>query len=227
VALSAVSLWMPLPAAYGSPGFHFLGMNATSTTQAGYLESSPATATVVDKFTVPTVTCSSTTFQAVELSAIVFASSTAQPPNGAGVVIACQNGSPFYKGQFLVNGSGTFINAFTPHPGDAIKAVASVSPSSTKLAVKDKTQGKSSSMAAPGATNLKAFWGVESLFSGTTLPVPNFGTANFTKGSVNAATVQASGGVAYDLKLTTVVDVQTGVLNATGNAWSEVFKAST
>jgi hypothetical protein len=222
--LATLCAWLPASAAAARPAVPLSADNFNSANQAGYFDYATGSLTIVDSFKVPTVTCTSTTLQAVMDSALLFRPSGLS--NGAGVIVSCTDGSPAYAGALLVSDSVTYTN-FVPNPGDTILASASVSATSTTVEVKDATQKVSQTATAAGAANSLAFWGVESLLSnGVPLPVPAFTKTRFSKGTLNGATVKASGGTAVDLMETSVVDVHTGTLSITGNSWTETFRNS-
>jgi hypothetical protein len=49
---------------------------------------------------------------------------------------------------------------------------------------------------------------------------------SFSAGKEGGKTVRAAGGVAFDMKTGTLVQIHTSVLNTTGNKWSEIFRHS-
>ena len=122
--VSALGLSMPITAAHAtslSPALHIYAANRTNAGQAGYLVSAPASASVVDHFTVPSVTCNANVESAMGLGSIIFISSGA--PDAANVIPYRPGGgssTPIYYGGFLVAGSLTFTS-FSPAPGDAIR----------------------------------------------------------------------------------------------------------
>jgi hypothetical protein len=222
--LATLCVWLPTSMAAALPAVPLTADNFNSANQAGYFVYATGSLTIVDSFKVPTVTCTSTTLQAVMDSALLFRPTGVS--NGAGVIISCTNGSPAYAGALVVNNSVTYTT-FVPSPGDTIVATASVSATSVTVQVKDTTQKTSQTGTGSGVANSLAFWGVESLLNGgAALPVPTFTKTRISKGTLNGATVRASGGSAADLMETSVIDIHTGPLDLAGNSWTETFRNS-
>jgi hypothetical protein len=215
-------------AASAAPGLSGLSLvNKNSTGQAGYFAAPVASAIVKDAFKVPTVTGCTSTFTAVGLGADIFTGSTGVPTT-AEVIIACQNGAPAFGAAIEVNGGALLIaSKWTPQPGDLIRVSVSESATASKVVVTDVTQKHSFGKSSTGGTNSSLLVGIDTLVSsGATLPVPNFGTAKFTGGSIDGTTVKAAGGVAYNLKSSGVLKIATSALNLAGNTWKETFKHS-
>jgi len=226
-ATAIIGLWLPISSANAAAGgvlgrVHFAPDNLTSPGQAGYLLSpAPATATAKDKFKVPTVTGCTATLTAVAFGNLIFASSGAAETGGL-VVVGCSGGSPFYEDLTLVNGAQT-STPIAVAPGNVIKVKAKESATAASAKLTDVTTGMSDSgSAATGATNGVVLDGVETLVSGSSaLGIPNFGTVKFTGGSIDGATVGASGAAAYNLNATgSQVQIKTSALTG-GTAWTE------
>jgi len=231
MALCLLGLWLPASPASAekSKSGYYEGIGTQA--QAGYLAPSPTNPEVVDQFTVPTVSCASAPNSGLAFGVSLINESTNEP-FGAGVVALCSGGTPTYHAMF---NQGSFITftGFTPAPGDIILATAKAALSTTTvltMTVQDVTQNQTQShhqcCASIGAFPY-AFWGVTTVSAkdnGAPLPVPTFTSVRFTDSSLTGATVSASGGIPYNLKESTVVDIRTGALNSIGRAFSETFK---
>jgi hypothetical protein len=223
-------LGMPAAHAAGASGLSLL-TNPTATGQAGYLASAPASASVSATFKVPAVTGCGSTQTGVAPAVIVFTSTNIAA--AAGVFVECSGTgtTATYAGELLVGGKGV-VTSFVPKAGDTIHVSVSSSATATKATLKDVTQGLSKSISGTGATNADDFAGMDTVdvTSGTTttqLPVPNFGKDKFSAGKMDGTTVKGAAAVAYNLKSGSDIQIATGALNATGNGWAEIFKAST
>lgn len=153
-------------------------------------------------------------------------------PYAAGVLISCPGGgvsTPTYKASYLY---GTRIKGagFRVTPGNTVTATADWQMNRFTLTVDDVTKNKTASTTGLNSVSFAEhfLWGVDTITSsGTTEPIPTFTAVNFTNGSVNGQTVQASGAQPYDLAIGgTTIDIHTGTLNATGDGWQEIWEAN-
>jgi hypothetical protein len=226
MASATIALWVPVASASAAPSLR--NVNGTSTGQAGYFVlTAPASASSGDTFTVPTLTCSGTSFRGVAAGALIFAA-TSGVPTGAGVLLLCSGATAAYQGELVINGAGT-ATTFTPKAGDVITVSTSESATSAKATIKDVTQAKSKSLSSTtGATNGSVLVGIDSLSNnGTQLPVPKFATIKFTNGKEDGKTVKLAGGKPFNMQTSGgVLQILTGALGTTGNNWSETFKHS-
>jgi len=231
-AVAVIGLWMPISSANAAAGgarfggVHFVKFNGTSTGQAGYFQlTPPATSSVKDKFTVPTVTGCTSTEAAVGFGTFIFTGSgSTATVSGAAVLLGCVSSTPVYEGVTIVNGVET-PTSFTPAPGDVIAAKTKVTATAVAVKLKDVTQAMTATgSSTSGATPAAILAGVDTLVgTGGTLPVPNFGTVHLTAGKIDGVTVGASGATAFDLNSTgSQIQIKTSALTG-GNAWSEKF----
>jgi hypothetical protein len=210
----------------GIAGLALAPANNSSTAVAGYVVKAPASASGATTFKVPVLKCSST-LSGISLGAFVAGS------NGfaaASVFAVCQGGKALFAGVLQVNGKPVQQTTFTPVPGDVVVVSASQSASKSTASLKDVKQGKSATLSGAGATNVAVLDGIDSLVNNTThaqLPVPNFGTAPYSRASEDGKTLMAAGSIAVDMATAThVLQIKTSALGATGNSFSETFKHS-
>jgi hypothetical protein len=137
-------------------------------------------------------------------------------------------GSVYRLGLTTANTSCCVPPTFTPHPGDLISVTVSVSKIATIAAITDVTQATSQSQSGPGASNVSLVGvGVEADgTSGTPAYLADFGKLRIFKAAIDGVTPMAAGAVAVNMKTynTGILQVRTGALNTTGNAWNEVWK---
>jgi hypothetical protein len=199
-----------------------------SSVLAGYVDTTaPASATSVDTFTVPTIKCTSA-LSGVWAGAFVISKTGGLI--GGGVFLVCQSGKPQYLGILQPGGTKTYQTTVNPAPGDSIKVSTTVSALSSKVSFTDAKRKISGSVTGSGSANLYNLDGIVALVSTATkkqLPVPSFGTVPFSAASENAKTLAAIKALQVDMETATkVIQIATGSLNATGNAFSEQFKHS-
>jgi hypothetical protein len=144
------------------------------------------------------------------------------------VFAVCQSGSPAFQAIALVNGAAV-VSAWAPAPGDVIQVSVSESTTATKATFTDVTKKLSATESSPtGGTNSFIIDGITALSTSSgQLGVPPFGTDRFSLGKIDGDTVAASGAVAVSMQTSgAVLQIATGTLNSTGNAWNEIFKHS-
>ena len=220
--LSASLVMVPLVPAQATPA-----SPGHSTTFAGYQDPTTTTkATASDSFVAPTLTCPSSSEQSgLPIGAGMVTSSTWD--SGAVLVFGCNGTTPAYEAAFFVN--GRLIAAhFIPNAGDVLHASAAESATSTRLVLKDVTQGISDTKARASGAAVLPVVGAFSLsgnLSGT--PIPNFGKVRISGAKLDGSTPQASSAVAYDLySSTSQLQIATSALSPRGNAFSVTFKHS-
>jgi hypothetical protein len=195
--------------------------NMGSPVQAGYFVTAPPTAaSATDTFKVPILTCD-TTLSGIALGSFIFTIGSSF--SLASVFATCQEGAAVYYGVLAVNGAITFTT-FSPTAGDRVDATVSESATATKVTLKDVGQSKSETVTGIGATNELVEVGIDSLVNSINaqLPVPELSTVKFTAAGVDGTTPKAATVLGVDMKTSTgVLQIKTGALNATGNAWSE------
>jgi hypothetical protein len=231
-AFTALAIGVPQASAQTRHiGVSTLRVNATSTAAAGYvITTAPASASASESFKVPALSCTATPNSGIALTAVIATTIGTTASDTLGAVFAvCDTSTgttPVYEAVVVVNGSQT-VATFVPKAGDKINIAATETATSAKASVKDVTQAKSFAKSAPaGGTNSAVLDGMLALLNGTTqLPVPNFGTAHFTSGKIDGTTVSAAHAIAVDMKTSGgILQIHTGALSTTGNAWSEIFK---
>jgi hypothetical protein len=231
ISAGAASAGPAISAAGAAPAIS--AANDTSTAQAGYFvgfTAAPASATAKASFKVPVLTCTSTT-SGIALGALVFTGAGATASLTAAEVFAvCSGGTAAYAAVTVVNGHQVAATAWAPNPGDTISVSVLEAATAGKAVVKDATQKRSFSQSKTTAGAPIAFVGIgiDALFSGTQLPVPQFATFKFFAGSLDGVTVHAAGAVPVNMQTSpgNVLQIFTGKLNMTGNTWSELFKHS-
>jgi hypothetical protein len=227
VAISAISLFVPMTAAdagSGLSGLRLHPLNATNKSEAGYVASAPASSKVIDHFTVPTIACGQAQ-QEMAVGAFVGGSAGT---SGATVVTVCPGGGSTggYVALDLVNGGITQATTWSPASGDHMVATVKESLTATTVTIKDVTQQQILTASGPGQTNSLILWGVAPFTtSGVLSTVPTFKNIKLTSATLNGATVSASRGAPVDLEETTVVDIHTGPLSL-GKNFTETWKAN-
>ena len=230
MALCLLGLWLPgSSASAGSSSGYYVG----SGTQAdgGYLATTPTDPRIFDRFTVPTVTCASAPDNAIRDRGFPHRRRGVHTgERGCGCpVLKRDPGVPRDARHRLVHhvhriharprrhhrgdGDGRFVHdpsGYADRSGRDAES-ESVTPSRRCFARRLPV----------GVVGCPGDYDDEE--SGTPLPVPTFTSVRLT-GSLNGTTISASGGVPYNLKETTVVDIRTGTLNSLGRAFSETFK---
>jgi hypothetical protein len=229
---AVVGFAVPVQAAPAAPSVsaaHFAptveNANAKSTAQAGYeVTSPPASSAVSDRFTVPTLTCTST-LSGMGPGAYVFTS--AGSATAATVFSICESGSPLYLGYVIVDGAAT-QTSFTPAAGDAMSVSITETASGSKAMLRDVTQNVSKSVSdTTGGTPSLVVAGIDSLVSGSTqLPAPNFGKLDLKGANADGGTLAAAGAVAVNMVPGKGAPrITTGKLNAAGTGFSEKYVA--
>jgi len=224
---------LPVAAAQAAvPAARYNGFGAntalTASYQAGYIvgaASLTTTQSAGETFAVPAVTCAKKE-SGIAVASLLF---TKKSVTGAGVFVECDKKTAGYFAVLVINGVSTEAS-FTPAPGDSVTISTSESTTASSASLTDTTQAKTATASGKGNKKLEAaFDGIDSLVNsstGATLPVPDFGTASITAGSLEGGTVAASGAEAINMETTTVLQITTGALNAGGNAWTETFDAA-
>ncbi len=198
--------------------------NTRSPGQAGYEVASGATGSASAKWTVPAVTCHSTS-DGMAPGTFLFENNGA--PVGVTVIIDCSSGSPTYSAYFIAP-SGVTASSVVVSPGDKLVSSITQSASATSESLKDTTTKKLQSVSDVGATSQLSFIGVDSLVSGGVVrPVPTFTTVPFSSALMNGATPASAGATALDLSITPpTINIKTSGLNTAGNKFKEIFKAN-
>lgn len=203
---------------------------------AGYFAfTSSASTSAGVTFKVPTVQCSSKLSWVAFGAFIVPVTSLGRLTAAAAVTAECLGGSnttPIYSA-FIEAAPFGFRPGFTPRAGDYVTVSAETSASTgINVTFRDRTQSATSvdgSSEHPTGT-LVALGGIVASPGNTPsgwLPVPNFGRVIYTDGTINGATAATANGGALDMKSGKDTQIHTGVLFTTGDAWTEIFKAST
>ena len=224
-AAAIIGLWLPVSSATAAVGgARFASNNTDNTGVAGYvLAPAGASASGKAKFTVPTIKGCTSTDSGVAFASLIF---TKKSVTGAGVFAECSSGSPVYAAVLVVNGTST-VASFTPAPGDVIKVKTAETATTSTVKLTDVTQAMTAKDSGTGGKKLVVLDGIDALVDSSTgdqLPVPKFGTATYSGGEIDGATVAASGATAYDMETSGgVLQIQTGALNGSGNGWTETF----
>ena len=231
--LSGVTLVLGLPAlaVSGVPAGATSSPLATNNPQSAgiagyYLAPPPASASARDTFMVPTLTCTSTS-TGVAFGSFIIVTTVGEGPI-AEVLAECQGGVAVYSGAVEVNATTT-ITSFTPRARDTMRASVAESPTGATATLRDVTQATSKSVSTTtGATNSIVEDGTYWDHSGATLlPVPNFGKVKISGATIDGVTPNAAGAFAVDrVDDGNRVQIHTGLLNAAGKSWTEVFKLS-
>lgn len=207
----------------------FAAANATSTGQAGYeVTTAPAKSSASATFTVPAAKGCTSTASGIAAGSLIFTGSGSTASiSGVGVFIECNGGAPAYAAVAVVNGTGTQL-AVTISPGDVVTTSSSVTATKVKVSFKDTTKNFAKTLSGAGAVSAVVLDGIDSLVQGTTqLPVPNFKKISYSAGLEDGKTPKAAGAIAVDMATAAtppVLQIKTGPLSATGNAWTETFK---
>jgi hypothetical protein len=205
------------------------GANAQSVGQAGYeITTAPASSSASASFTVPTVTGCTSKLTGIGAGSLIFTGSgSTASASGVLVFIVCQSGSPLYQAQGIVNGTATAFSVAVA-PGDAVSTSVSVTATKTKVTFKDTTKAFSKSLSGAGAVPAVVLDGIDSLVNSSTgvkLPIPKFGTINYSAAKEDGKTPKAAAATAVDMTTTAhKLQILTGALSTAGNAWTETFK---
>jgi hypothetical protein len=197
--------------------------NATSESFAGYQAelSSPASISASVRLRLSPLICPTTGNAYVSIGAFFNTLAFAMPPWSAGVAAHCMGG----VGSYSLDLAG--FARFTPNAGDLITLRVSASSTGSSAAITDVTQARSQSVKA-GFTSVPSVVqiGAMSLFFNGQLPVLNFGRFRIFGATIDGVTPRAAGAVAVNMEYGGRLEVATSALNTTGNAWTEVWKAS-
>lgn len=196
---------------------------------AGWLAGSPnrlATQSANSTFTVPAVTgCGSTNDFVVIGVGVPSATSIV----ATGVAAGCQGGLPFYTAETDINGVITTVPV-TVAPGDKIVLKLTVSGTATSGSFQDVTKGFKQPFKGKGSKSTGSCVGIDGSENGTATgdpPVPNFGKVAFSASTINGQTITGSGAVRVNMGTSTgVVQISTGVVNATGKGFTSTFKST-
>jgi hypothetical protein len=202
------------------------GANATSLGFAGYQATSQsASGSASVKFTVPVVQCNGQNAG----NFAFFGSLLANLFPAAGILVNCGSGGtgpPSYLG-VLAAGETPLV----PRPGDLIKATVSKARTGGKATLTDVTQGlaESVSFASSHQGPTVMYDGVSTMFclptGCATAPVSNFGKIRMFDTTLNGVAPRTAGATAVNMQNGSTLEVATRALNASGNAWTEVWKA--
>jgi hypothetical protein len=196
---------------------------------AGWLAGSPNVAGALSAnttFTVPPVINCTTTDDFVVVGVGL---PSATSIIATGVAVGCRGGAPFYGGETDINGTITPVPV-TVQPGDKIVLKLKVSGTVTSGSFQDVTKGFTQPIKGKGGKSTGSCVGIDGSENGTATgdpPVPDFGKVAFSASTINGQTITASGAVRVNMGTSTgVVQISTGVVNASGKGFTSTFKST-
>ena len=178
-------------AAFSTLGTHtaFSAITAKGTSKAfgGWVFARKGATSVVSKFKLPSLKCTSRLRGVGPGTFMVTGTSKAPKQNVAGVVMDCSGGTPAAQAVATVDGATTR----SPHAlfvGDLMKGTVTTSATKTTATIQDLTAGHKFKLTktGAGAASLKEALIDDALITSThkQVPVANFGTIRFTAGKV-------------------------------------------
>lgn len=217
---AAVCVWAPGTGAFADTNVVPQAMSASLSGYGIFGSSKSGSASV--EFTVPGVTCTSTT-TGIAIGASTFTNSTGV---GADVFAVCDHGAASYKGELMVSGK-RYAVSFTPAVGDVVFAAVRDSASGSKATLRDITQDRSQAASGSGGSPSTVIDGTVALLQdGSPVPVPQFTTIRFSRARLDMQTPGASGATAVDMQSGSDIQIATGPLKARGTAWTATFENS-
>lgn len=204
------------------------GTNATDTDFAGWTFQKASSVTA--EFKVPALTCSSSGERGVApMVAMLTGPASNEKLNVAGILMLCDNGTPFEQPLLGVNSDVT-TSGHALAVGDELKVTITTSASATTATVADLTKGHSFVLTASGkgAAAVEAYIIDDSVRtpSGTQLPLYDFGTLSFTSCAVGGKPIGSVPGQAFNMETSTrVLQILTGpITGAQKNAFLTTWK---
>ena len=196
----------------------------------GYLTNQVGSTSVVAKFEVPKLICTSQ-FTGIGPGAFLIAGpSDRHVFDFAGLILGCTNGQPDNTEALLINNvEYDFTRPF--YPGDEMMVQLTINPTTTVVQLSDLTGGNAfvlTRVGRGGSANLELV-GEDAVLDAATneqLPIPNFGTLPFTSVSIGGNPVGLVGPTLYNMQTAgRVVQITTGPVLGTGkDAFDSVFK---
>jgi hypothetical protein len=157
------------------------------------------TSSAATNFTVPNLTCSTSTSATTGItfgSGIYSAASNWV--SAGGVVAECQGGVPVYSAQVIIDNDVSVLPV-TPNAGDAISTTVDIVPGQTQVTVDDITQNGSTTITVPvGSIGTSLLLGADIDRNPSVTGVPNFGKVKFTNASFNQRAASKAKGVKID-----------------------------
>ena len=205
----------------GVPSLHSV---TKSTGFAGYAANTVlATVTVSSGFTVPAITCRSSS-EGIAPAVILADSSVSY--DSAGVAELCPKGNPAYTALVQFDQKVTMISAVKP--GDRMTVSITQSSGSTTVTVKDTTAKWSKSYAGAGGSPGYIDIGVDdwvNFSTGAIYGVPTFTKVTFSASRVNGASLAGYRPTQYErVSSTGVVQIASSGLSSTGTSFGCTFR---
>jgi hypothetical protein len=219
-----------------APQLGLLGALGTANTPnpgfGGYLMRQVGSTSVVAKFEMPKLICTSQ-FTGIGPGAFVIAGpSDRHLFDFAGIILGCTDGQPDNTEAVVVN-NVEYDFSHPIYPGDELMVQLTINPNQSVIQVSDLTGGNTFvlSKAGHGSSASLELVGEDAALDASTnaqLPIPNFGTIPFTSVSVGGNPLGLLSPTAYNMQTSAkVLQVTTGPFTGTGNdAFSSVFKHS-
>jgi hypothetical protein len=207
--------------------------NKSSTSFGGWVFGASAAKSVTAEFKIPSLKCTST-LSGVEPMVGLITGTTAAGFNVAGLLMACQSGTPAAAASVTVNGSPLPDTTNAVFVGDLMKATVTVSASKVTATVADLTKGHAFTYtkSGTGGTSSEQLIIDDSLVNTNTnkqLPVVNFGTISYSKGAISGKAIgSVKPNQAVNMQTAKgVLQILTGPITGTGkNAFTTTWKHS-
>jgi len=196
---------------------------------SGYGASPGSASTTTASYTVPKVVCHAGENSGVDAQVQLYGTTKAESA-GAGVRLKCVKGVQTYQATYLLGGVLTFP-ALTVRAGDKIKETVAQAAPKTTLTIDDLSTHKTVTKTGPGASDMFASVGVNSIPVSTTNStmqnVPDFGTLSFSAALVNGAKIGTFGPTQWErADASHHVEITTSVISG-GSNFTTTFKRST
>jgi hypothetical protein len=180
----------------------------------------PTSATTT--FSIPAISCPSTTFSAVN-AFLGLNNFTTNDFDSGGVAMTCVSGTPKYSAYTEIN-NAFYTSSQQLSSGDSVTVTVAASSSSTTVTVHDTTNSSSTSTSQSGPGGGGTFSSISVGAGGEGAnknPPPTFGSISFSASRVNGVSLTSAGSPAeYEWYTNKVLVVSTSALSPGGTAFT-------
>jgi hypothetical protein len=191
---------------------------------AGYTVSVNGVSSATTTFTVPTITCGTTT--EVVVPSMILGDTTGANFDVGGAYLKCnKDGVAHYGAIIVIDGTQTSVTDKVA-PGDMLTTTVSATTSGSSITIKDTTAGWTKTVTGTGFTVAYADAGDDWAFSNRTAKVrkvPTFSQISFSQTTVGGAALGTYSPTAANRTIKGTVDITTSVLNKAGTGFTTTF----